>query len=216
MNAPTKVYSELPKPPDDPIQISRISATSYHRMTKQKNQKTHHTFIMSFHDIYQPLQDSEPDDRAMADTVPPEYYEYLPLFRKINADQQQPHRPYDHQIECQEGFTPTFGPLYSPSRPELEALRNWHQQDLSKGFICASSSPAGSPILFVKQSEGSLRLCVDYRAQNKGTIKNRYPLPLVKETLMRLAQARIFTKLDVCGAYNVIWMKEGDEWKTAF
>ena len=57
---------------------------------------------------------------------------------------------------------------------------------------------------------------MDYRALNEGTIKNRYPLPLVKETLMRLAQARIFTKLDVRGAYNLIRMKEGDEWKTVF
>ena len=57
---------------------------------------------------------------------------------------------------------------------------------------------------------------MDYRALNEGTIKNRYPLPLVKETLMRLAQACIFTKLYVHGAYNPIRMKEGDEWKTAF
>ena len=55
-----------------------------------------------------------------------------------------------------------------------------------------------------------------YRAVNEGTIKNRYPLALVKETLMRLAQARIFTMLDVRGAYNLIQMKKGDEWKTAF
>ena len=57
---------------------------------------------------------------------------------------------------------------------------------------------------------------MDYRALNEGTIKNRYLLPLVKETLMTLAQARILTKLDVRGAYNLIRMKEGDEWKTAF
>ena len=50
---------------------------------------------------------------------------------------------------------------------------------------------------------------------NEGT-KNRYPLPLVKETLMRLAQARVFTRLDVRGAYNLIRMKEGNEWKTVF
>ena len=52
---------------------------------------------------------------------------------------------------------------------------------------------------------------MDYRALYEGTIKNRYPLPLVKEKLMTLAQARVFTKLDVCGAYNLIRMKEGDE-----
>ena len=66
-------------------------------------------------------------------------------------------------------------------------------------------------MLFVKKSDGFLRLIVDYLALNEGTIKNRYPLHLDKETLMRLAQARIFTKLDVRGAYNLIRMKEGDE-----
>ena len=53
MKAPTKVYSELPKHPDDPIRISMISATSYHRMTKKK--KNHHTFAMSLYDIYRAL-----------------------------------------------------------------------------------------------------------------------------------------------------------------
>ena len=57
---------------------------------------------------------------------------------------------------------------------------------------------------------------MDYRALNEGTITNRYPLPLAKKTLMRLAQTRIFTKLDVRGAYNLMRMKEGDKWKTAF
>ena len=56
---------------------------------------------------------------------------------------------------------------------------------------------------------------MDYKALNEGTIKNRYPLPLVKETLMRLAQASIFTNLDVRGAYNLIRIKEGEECKTA-
>ena len=57
---------------------------------------------------------------------------------------------------------------------------------------------------------------VDYRGINEGTIKNRYPLPLIRETLMRLSKARFFTKLDVRGAYNLIRMAEGEEWKTAF
>ena len=74
---------------------------------------------------------------------------------------------------------PPFGPFYSLSRPELEALWEWQQENLSEGVIHASQSPAGSPILLVKKSDGSLRLCVDYRVLNQGTIKNRYPLPLV-------------------------------------
>ena len=133
----------------------------------------------------------------MADTVPPEYLECLPLFRKVNADQLPSHRSYDHRIEHQEGFTATFKPLTSLSRPELDALQDWLQENLSKRYIRASLSSVGSLILFVKKSDRSLRLYMDYWPRNEGTIKDRYPLPLVKETLMGLAQARTFTKLDV-------------------
>ena len=82
-------------------------------MTKKKNQKTHYTFAMSLYDIHQALRNGEPDEQAMADTLPPEYHEIFPLFRKVNADQLPPHRTYDHRIVLQEGFTPAFGPLYS-------------------------------------------------------------------------------------------------------
>jgi len=59
-------------------------------------------------------------------------------------------------------------------------------------------------------------LVVDYRGINEATVKNRYPLPLIRETLMRISLARFFTKLDVRGEYNLIRMAEGEEWKTAF
>jgi len=115
-----------------------------------------------------------------------------------------------------EGFELPFGPLYSLARQELEACKKWIEENLDKGFIWASSSTARAPILFVKKGDGSLRLVVDYRGINEGTVKNRYPLPLIRETLMRISKVRFFTKLDVRGAYNLIRMSEGEEWKTAF
>ena len=66
------------------------------------------------------------------------------------------------------------------------------------------------------KSDNFLRLCVDYRALNKVTVKNRHPLPLINETLDRLTGAKIFTKLDLRDAYHRIRIKRGDEWKTAF
>ena len=84
-------------------------------------------------------------------------------------------------------------------------------ENLSKGFIRASSSPAGAPILFVKKPGGGLRLCVEYRGLNEGTIKNRYPLPLIRETLMRLSKALYYSTLDVRGAYNLLRIAVGDE-----
>ena len=70
--------------------------------------------------------------------------------------------------------------------------------------------------MFVKKKAGSLRLCVEYRGLNEGTIKNGYPLPLVKDTFMQLSQAKIFIKQDIRGAYNLIRMRAGEESKTAF
>jgi len=72
----------------------------------------------------------------------------------------------------------------------------------------------GANSLWKKRTYGGLRLCVDYRALNKATVKNRYPLPLISEMLDNLREARIFTKVDLRGAHNLIRIKERDEYKT--
>jgi hypothetical protein len=156
------------------------------------------------------------NDPEITDIVPPEYHIFLPLFSEAEANKLPLHHPYDHCIPLKEDFTPPFGPIYSLSWTELEALWKWLNENLSKGFIHASSSPAGVPILFVKKSNGSLWLCVDYRGLNERTIKNRYPLPLLHKILLHLQKAKYFTKLDIHRAYNLVRMAEGEEWKTAF
>jgi len=148
--------------------------------------------------------------------LPKHYHELLPLFLEKTEDQLPPDWRFDHEIPVRPGFVPPFRTIYGLSLPELSALYKWLDKNLDKMFICESSSPAASPILFLKQKEGSLRLYVDYREFNEGTIKNPYPLPLVKETFMQLSRAKIFTKLDIRGAYNLIRMRAGEEWKTAF
>jgi len=84
------------------------------------------------------------------------------------------------------------------------------------GKIRCSTSPAGSPILFVPKPNGrGLRLCVDYRALNRITIPNCYPLPLMQELQDRVQGAQWFTKMDLKNGFNLIRIREGDEWKTA-
>ena len=102
------------------------------------------------------------------------------------------------------------------SASELQEIRKGIEENLSKGFIRASSSSCASPILCVKKKDGSLCLCVDYRAFNDITIKDRYPLPRIEETLNQIRGAKYFTCLDLRSAYNLIRIKEGDEWKKAF
>jgi len=200
-----------------PIQISAIGGHPFRRLAyKQKLT----IFSTSLYEINQALgvgeQGKKPKELDLKDCVAAEYHEFLPLFSETLAKNLPPHRPYDRKIPLREGFTPPFGPLYSMSRTEFQTLKEWLEENLSKGFIRASSSAAASPIVFVKKTDGSLRLCVDYRGLNAGTIENRYPLPLLQETLMRLSKAKYFTSLDIRGAYNLVRMAEGEEWKTAF
>ena len=150
------------------------------------------------------------------EALPLEYADFAEVFSKVEADQLPPHREYDCPIDLVDGKVPPFGPIYPLSEPELQALREYLDENLAKGFIVPSKSPAASPILFQKKKDGSLRLCVDYRKLNEITKKNRYPLPLIPEIIERLRGAKVFTKLDLRGAYNLIRMREGDEWKTAF
>ena len=138
------------------------------------------------------------------------------MFSKANAETLPPHREADHSIDLEPGSKLPFGRVYNMSESELKALKAYIDENLANGFIQRSTSPAASPILFVKKKDGSLRLCVDYRGLNKVTIKNRYPLPLISGILDRMRGARLFTKLDLRGAYNLIRIKEGDEYKTAF
>ena len=70
--------------------------------------------------------------------------------------------------------------------------------------------------MFIRKPRGGLRFYVDYRGLNAITRKDRYPLPLINETLRLLSKAKWFTKLNVIAAFHKIRIKEGDEWKTAF
>ena len=87
---------------------------------------------------------------------------------------------------------------------------------IDHGFIRPSKSPYGSPILFVKKKDGSLRMCIDYRALNKITIKNKYPLPRIDELLDRLVGVGVVTKIDLRSGYHQVRVALGDEMKTAF
>src|ERR1700688_2441709 len=102
------------------------------------------------------------------------------------------------------------------SRDELVVLRKTLTGLLDKQFIRVSNSPAAAPVLFVRKPGSGLRFCVDYRALNRISRKDRYPLPLIHETLRTIGKAKWFTKLDVIAAFHKIRIAEGDEWKTAF
>jgi hypothetical protein len=107
-------------------------------------------------------------------------------------------------------------PLYEMFRKKLLILRKTLTDLLDKGWIRASSSAAGAPVLFVKKPGKGLRFCVNYRALNAIIFQNRYPLPLIREILRKLAKARYYTKMNVRAAFHKLRIKKGNKWKTAF
>ncbi|SOV02224.1 uncharacterized protein UDID_19144 [Ustilago sp. UG-2017a] len=158
----------------------------------------------------------EVDKVVTAADIPKPYQHLRDVFDEVEADKLPHHTEHDLHLELIEGGKPPQGPLYLKGPKEMTELRRYLDENLKKGFIRPSKSPARSPVLFVPKKDGGLRLCVDYRGLNEITVKNRAPLPLIEEQLFLLRKARIYTKLDLRAAYNLIQIAKGDEWKTAF
>jgi hypothetical protein len=105
------------------------------------------------------------------------------VFSKTKAETLAPHCPIDHAIDLEPGFKIPYGRIYNLSECELQTLKAYIERNLANGFIQRSSSSAAAPILFAKKKDGGLRLCVDYRALNSVTVRNRYTLPHIAEML---------------------------------
>ncbi|KAJ1151607.1 hypothetical protein NDU88_004387 [Pleurodeles waltl] len=148
--------------------------------------------------------------------IPKEYEDLVTVFDEKEAEKLPPHRPYDCKIELEPGAILPCSRIYALTEAENQHLKEYLDQYLANGFIRPSESPVSSPLFFIPKKDGSLRTCIDYRALNQVTIKNRYPLPLVSVLLDQVKNARIYTKLDLRGAYHLIRVASGDEWKTAF
>jgi hypothetical protein len=88
-----------------------------------------------------------------------------------------PRREIDFSIDLVSGTTLVSKTTYRMSTPELKELQMQLEELLKKGYIRPSISPWGPPIIFVKNNDGTLRLCIDFRQLNKYTIKKKYPLP---------------------------------------
>jgi hypothetical protein len=140
-----------------------------------------------------------------------QYDEFLPLINKVLVDRIPPQWPnIDHQVRLNDREGPLWGPCCKMSTEELGMMKQWLQDNNTKGFIQPSWSPYGAPCLFAQKPDGGLQFCINYRDINSNTIESRYPIPHIQETLNLLAEARIYAKLDVSGGYYLVQVKGGD------
>ncbi len=138
------------------------------------------------------------------DVMPEDLLEDLPPRKRV-----------DHATEMMPGVEPPAKAPYRMSHEELKELKVQLEELLTKGYIKPSKSPYGAPVLFVHKKDGTLRMCVDYRALNKATVKNRYPLPRIDDLFDRFSGTKVFSRIDLRSGYYQIRIKEGDEEKTA-
>ena len=123
---------------------------------------------------------------------------------------------YDYKIGLIKDASLPRNKLYPLSQFKLDKVKEYLQENLEKGFITPSQASYGSLILFIAKKNGNLRFCVDYRRLNAITKKDRYPLPLIDETLARIVRYKYITKFDIIITFNKLRMHPESEELTTF
>src|SRR5277367_5336065 len=219
--SPVKRLTNLP-----PVDIYCIGTVGFYRTLTKPNVTP---FVTSLYEIDRIIEQKEieairedsaqqelTNEELIEQKLPQQYHDFKDVFSKAASDALAPHREYDLKIELEKDYNLGFSPLYQHSTEELRAYKQYLVDNLSKGFIALSQSPFAAPILFARKANGGLRFCVDYRKLNALTRKDRYPLPLLDETLAQISKARIFTKLDIRQAFHRVRIDPASEDLTTF
>lgn len=213
--------SQLPTPT---LQIHLVNAK---RMTKyilkHRNLDTYQLYLKQLPDPKPPDKpEPKPDPYSPATVLSPSNQLALHqlLQSKHRAVFDEPstvtHAGPLQRINLKPDSVPPQQRVYRMSPAELEELQRQLEIYLEKGWIRPSASEFGAPILFARKADGSLRMCVDYRALNAITIKDRGPLPRMDELFDHLHGAKFFTSLDLWSGYHQCRIHPDDVHKTAF
>ncbi|MCO5605227.1 hypothetical protein L7F22_059407 [Adiantum nelumboides] len=142
--------------------------------------------------------------------------EYADCFSEALPGQLPTERPEDHNTDLIPGSVAPNKPPYRVSAAQQEEIMTQGNELLQKGHIQPSSSPFCSPVLLVQKKYGSWRMCIDYRALDKITVKNKFPIPRIDDVSDRLQGASFFSRIDLKSGYHQIRVNPADVPKTAF
>ena len=187
-------------------------STSVTKKTEiRKKQKNHSTHIVKV--TWLQLKETV----AATEEISSQYLIYQEIFENSEKDISLfKHKTWDHAIDLKSEAQLISESIYSLSKTENEILKIYIEKQRSKEYIKFFTSSTEYSILFVKKSNENLRSCVNYRKLNAITVKNRYSISLCKKIFNDVSRARWYTQLNLRDAFNLICIKEEDEWKTAF
>ena len=186
-----------------------VGVALFQYLTKQKGVEI---FGISMRDLEYQLNKADKPITNPATVVPECYNEFLDVFSKEASDKVSSHSKYDHKIELvNRGKNHGQAALRDMSKPQLEFVKNFLEENFKKGFIKASRAPCSSPILLAKKPGGGIRICVDNKRLNELTKKDAYPIPLITETLAQLKRTKVYTKIDIRQVFHKLRMSASSE-----
>jgi hypothetical protein len=141
--------------------------------------------------------------------------EFLDVFLEVLLGM-PPGRKVEFAIELIPSTAPISKIACRVSGPELVELKKQIDELLEKGYIRPSTLPWAAPVLFVEKKDGTKRMCIDYRALNEITIKNKYPMPRIEDLFNQLRGASVFSKIDLRSRYHQLRIQPSDIPKTTF
>ena len=155
-----------------------------------------------------------PVTESIPESVAPVLEKYKQVFDMPSG--LPPVRGHEHAIKMKADSNPVGVRPYRYPQHQKDEIERLIEEMLAAGIIQPSTSAFSSPVLLVKKKDGSWRFCVDYRALNKETVPDKYPIPVIEELLDELHETAVFSKLDLRSGYHQILVKPEDVHKTAF
>lgn len=194
--------------------ISTPNATSYSQFCRFLFTDS----VASLHSVTMQPMDQHQNSPIVTENMKPELATLLLQFKGVfdKPHSLPPARSLHHHIHLLPGSALVNVKPYRYPHSQKSAITDMIQEMLKEGIIKPSTSPFSSPVILVKKKDGSWRFCVDYRALNAITVKDRFPIPTVDELLDELHESTVYSKLDLRSGYHQVLLAPEDTFKTAF
>ncbi len=207
------------------IQVSLCKTSKFAELTMLAAKKRKETYVALFYQLLSTDDLSQNADHQTArcnalQTKESKIFfaiqDFKKVFSEILSDSLNMHDQIKHLIDLMKSKMSCIKSIYKMTWDEFAVIQDYLDSALEKKWICSSSSFAEASVLFVKKSNESLHLCMNYHDLNEIIVKNNYSLSLLSKTLNHFAHAKHFIKIDIHNVYHHIQIRKSDEWKMTF